>query len=62
LANLPVGSIDYSTIYKLQKRIFAKKMEAPHLKIKPEDCSAIGLLILEHGNLIDYKYTTKESR
>ena len=23
-------------------------MEAPHLKIKPEDCSPIGLLILEH--------------
>ena len=23
-------------------------MEAPHLKLKPEDCSAIGLLMLEH--------------
>ncbi len=23
-------------------------MEAPHLQLKPEDCSAIGLLILEH--------------
>ena len=23
-------------------------MEAPHLKIKPEDCSPIGLLILKH--------------
>jgi transcriptional regulator with XRE-family HTH domain len=38
--------------------LYHASMAAPHLKIDPDDCSAIGLLILEHIN--EYKLTFTE--
>ncbi len=32
-------------------------MSAPHLQLKPEDCSAIGLLILEHMEEYQLNFT-----
>lgn len=38
--------------------LYHASMAAPHLKIDPDDCSAIGLLVLEHIN--KYKLTFTE--